>query len=81
MTQGQIDEKIYEMQSYITDRFRDIQRQANTLKNADDKTKVIQTLAKISDYSTDIQRGYEIWDKLMQEESEEPDETNSYAFA
>lgn len=82
MTQRQIEEKIFEMQSYITDRFRDLQRQANTLKNPEDKTKNIQTLAKISDYSTDIQRSYEILEKLMCEEPEEPAETtNSYAFA
>lgn len=82
MTQQQIDEKIFEMQSYISDRFRDMQRQANTLKNAEDKTKNIQTLAKMSDYSTDIQRSYELLEELMREEPEEPTGTSkSYVFA
>lgn len=77
MTQSQIDGKIYEMKVYIADKFRDIQMQSQTLKNVEDETKVLQALAKISDFSEEIKRGYYALTELENEEVTE--EKNSYS--
>lgn len=58
MKQHELEDKTYEIRSYIADKFRDIQSNATLLKNVEDEIKVKQILGKISDYSEEILRGY-----------------------
>lgn len=79
MTQREIDAKVYEMKSYIADKFRDIQMQAQTLKNVEDETKALNTLTKISDFTGEIRRAYGSLEDMSHEDiEEEPEEDNSY---
>lgn len=80
MTQKEIDEKLYEYNSFVTDKFRDIQAQANTLKYVDrQKNEVV--FAKISDFIADIRH---VYDKIEELERETPDaeeeENNGMSF-
>lgn len=59
MTQQQLDYRIYEVKSLITDKFKDIQTLAQSLETPEGNYKV--TLQKITDAITDINRfAYEI---------------------
>lgn len=71
MTAHELEAKTYELKSYIADKFRDIQMQANSLKNVEDEGKVLITLAKLTDFITEIRRGYSDIALLYQEEIEE----------
>jgi len=71
MTLQELETKTYELKSYIADKFRDIQMQANSLKNVEDEDKVLITLAKLTDFITEIRRGYSNIALLYQEEIEE----------
>lgn len=74
MTRTEYEEKEYELKMYIADKFRDIQMQANSLKNVEDATKVKLTLVKISDFIQEIQRGYGSLESLYHEDiTEEQD--------
>lgn len=76
MTKKEIDDKIYEFSSFIMDKFKDIQTQANSLKNVD-RTKNNIAFAKITDYIADIRNAF---DKLDELESETPEpEDNAMA--
>ena len=79
MTKHQLESKIYDTKSYIADKFRDIQGQANTLKNVEDETKVLQALAKISDFTADIQRGYGTLNALLLEEPEDDEDEDDHS--
>lgn len=74
MKQFEIDEKIYEIKSYIADKFRDIQSNATALKNVEDEIKVKQILGKISDFSEEILRGYREIEDLSFETVDADDE-------
>jgi hypothetical protein len=79
--QSDLDEKIYEVKSFIADKFKDIQMQSRSLKNVESEVKVKQTLIKIQDAITDIRRGYDELEKLTlitpdQNEPEETDDNN-----
>lgn len=69
MTQKQIDEKKYNYSTFVLDKFKDIQVQANTLKNVD-RPKNEVAFAKITDYIADIRSAF---DKLEELDREEPD--------
>ena len=78
MKQHELEEKTYEIRSYIADKFRDIQSNATLLKNVEDEIKVKQILGKISDYSEEVLRGYRQLDELSYEtpDEEEQDDTD-----
>lgn len=81
MKQSELDEKIYEVKSFIADKFKDIQMQSRSLKNVESEVKVKQTLIKIQDAITDIRRGYDELENLTliipdQNEPEETDDNN-----
>lgn len=78
MTQKELDIKIYEIKSFVSDKFRDIQMQSQALKNVEDETKIMQTLTKISDFITEIKRGYDTFNSLIREDVEEEEEDNTY---
>lgn len=69
MTKKQIDEKIYNYNTFILDKFKDIQAQANSLKNVD-KPKNDVAFAKITDAIADVRNAF---DKLEELEYEVPD--------
>jgi hypothetical protein len=71
MTQRELDDKMYEMRSFIADKFRDIQMQSQSLKNVEDEVKVLQTLTKINDFTDEIRRGYGELDALYHEDVDE----------
>jgi len=79
--QSELDEKIYEVKSFIADKFRDIQMQSQSLKYVESEVKVKQALIKIQDAIADIRRGYDELEKLAlitpdQDEPEETDDNN-----
>ena len=80
MTEGQIEDKIYETKMYISDKFRDIQMQAQSLKNVEDEEKVKQTLTKIRDFVDEVFRGYGTLEELDHEipEEESSDDDNGF---
>lgn len=71
MTRNEIDLAKYEYTSGIMDKFRDIQRLSNSLKNPEDRAKNIATFARISDCFTDVQRYYELLEAVLFEEPED----------
>lgn len=81
MTQKELDEKIYSYNSYILDKFKDIQGQANSLKNVD-KPKNEVAFCKIKDFIADIRKAYDELEKLavtsVEEEVKEDDGYNSF---
>jgi len=69
--QSELDEKIYEVKSFIADKFKDIQMQSQSLKYVESEVKVKQTLIKIQYAIADIHRGYDELEKLtLRNESE-----------
>ena len=65
MTERELETKIYDMKSFIADKFKDIQMQAQSLKNPDeDQMKILSILTKISDDISDIKRGYSDLEEL-----------------
>ena len=73
MTQRQKEEKIYEMNAYIADQFRQIQGQGNALKNPEDRGKNAITMLKIKDFIDSVNRAYDTIDRIELEEVEEED--------
>ena len=81
MTVRELEDKIFETQMYISDKFRDIQMQAQSLKSVEDEAKVQITLTKIIDFVEEVRRGYDTLNALHHEEPEEPDpEENGMSF-
>lgn len=78
MTQREIDNKVFELRMYISDKFRDIQMQSQALKNVEDEVKNKQTLVKITDFVNEIQSAYGSLADLMHEEAEEPEEEDEF---
>lgn len=79
MTQTEYEDKEYELKMYISDKFRDIQMQANSLKNVEDITKTKQTLTKISDFIQEIHRGYSSLESLYHEDiTDEQDDNDDF---
>lgn len=76
MTQQEIDDKVFELRMYISDKFRDIQMQSNSLKNVEDEVRNKQTLVKIDDFINDIRTAYSNLSDLQCEEAEEPEEND-----
>lgn len=80
MTQSEIDMKIYDCQSAIYDKFKDIQAHANSLKTIDRPKNEI-AFSKINDIMDDIRRIYEQLDDLMYETADpEPEDTDTSSF-
>lgn len=71
MTKQELETKNFEYRDSIATAFKDIQMQANTLKNPDDDIRTNQILARIMDSIADIQRAYS---NLRLLEGEKPDE-------
>ena len=71
MTLKEIENAQFETRMFIADKFRDIQMQANSLKNVEDQSKALLTLTKITDFVEEIRRGYSNLDTLDREEPEE----------
>ena len=82
MTQRQIDDKIYEFQTFILDKFKDIQAQAQSLKNVD-KPKNEVAFAKIADYIADIRHAFDSLAEYenLQPEAEEEDDSGMAFFS
>lgn len=76
MTQKEIDEKIYTFNSYILDKFKDIQGQANALKNVD-KPKNEVVFLKIKDAIADIRKAYDELERLSTISPEETEDLES----
>ena len=83
MKRTEYEEKEHELIMYIADKFRDIQMQANALKNVEDEVKVRQTLVKISDFVEEIYKGYNSLEDLHHEDVDDSvNEEDGYdAFA
>lgn len=83
MKRTEYEEKEHELIMYIADKFRDIQMQANALKNVEDEVKVRQTLVKISDFVEEIYKGYSSLEDLHHEDVDDSvDNEDDYdAFA
>lgn len=80
MTISQIEDKMFELRSYIADKFRDIQMQSQALKNVEDEAKNRITLTKINDFVEEILRGYGELEALYHEEpDEETPDDNEYS--
>ena len=80
MTQKQLDDKIYNYHTFILDKFKDIQTQANTLKNVD-KPKNDIVFAKITDFIADVRAAFEKLEELECEVPDpEPEEDNGMSF-
>lgn len=80
MTQKQLDDKIYNYHTFILDKFKDIQAQANSLKNVD-KPKNDIAFAKITDFIADIRSAFDKLDELDRVIPEpEMEEDNGMAF-
>lgn len=79
MTQKQIDDKKYNYQTFILDKFRDIQSQANSLKNVD-KPKNEVAFAKISDYIADVRNAFDKLSELEYAVPEPEEEDNGMSF-
>ena len=75
MTQRELEQKDYELRSFIADKIKDIQMQGNSMKNPEDKTRNLQTLTRIADCISDIKRTYVELERLDGEDPEE-DEQN-----
>ena len=79
MSRRDYDDKEYELKSHIADKFKDIQMQANSLKNVEDETKVRQTFIKINDFIDEARRAYGDLEALAHEDViEEEDTTDDY---
>lgn len=72
MTLQEIEDRDYELRSFIADKFKDIQMQSNALKNPEDEDKNKTTLIKICDAVEDIRRSYGQLLELSMEIPEEP---------
>lgn len=79
MTQKQIDEKMYNYNTFILDKFKDIQAQANSLKNVD-KPKNNVAFAKITDNIADIRNAYEKLEELECAVPEPEEESTGMSF-
>lgn len=79
MTQKQLDNKIYELKSFVADKFKDIQMQSASLKNPEDQMKSNQTMTKITDDIADIRKAFgDI--KVLESEVPEEDEDDFWRF-
>lgn len=79
MTQKQIDEKKYNYSTFVLDKFKDIQTQANTLKNVD-RPKNEVAFAKITDFISDIRNALDKLEELDCEEPEPEEDTGGMSF-
>lgn len=72
------EEKQYEALAAIDEEMTRIKQTANSLKNAEDKDKNLKALAQISDYISNIRRGYSDYEALeMEDDTEEDDYSGS----
>lgn len=81
MTQAEIDKKMFELNNFIADKFKDMQMLTQTLRNPEDVLKSNQTMTKITDSIADVRRAYSdisALDAIIPEEENE--ENNTYGF-
>ncbi len=76
LSRREYDDKEYELKSYIADKFKDIQMQANSLKNVEDEVKVRQAFIKINDFIDEARRSYGDLEELSHEDVIEEEDTS-----
>ena len=74
MTLRELEQRDYELRSFIADKIKDIQMQGNSMKNPEDKMRNLQTLTRITDCISDIKRTYAELEQLDGESPDEEDE-------
>lgn len=77
MTQKELDAKISEMESYILERFKDIQSQAQSLKSIDRSRNEV-AFVKMQDAFADCRRAYDSLERLMCETPEPEKEESEF---
>lgn len=78
MTQYEIDNLKYKRLANIDEAFTSIKRNAEALKNAEDKDKNLQSMLKIQQFIEDIRREYGELEILSMEEPDPEEENNGY---
>lgn len=80
MTQYEIDNLKYKSLANIDEAFTSIKRNAEALKDAQDKDKNLQTMLKIQQFIEDIRREYGVLENLAMEDPDPEEDDDSFKY-
>ena len=80
MTQYEIDNLKYKSLANIDEAFTSIKRNAEALKDAQDKDKNLQTMLKIQQFIEDIRREYGVLENLSMEDPDPEEDADSFNY-
>ncbi len=80
MTRRELEMKDYELRSFIAEKFKDIQMQAQSLKNVEDRDKALRAFAAIDEFIGDAKRTYVELEYLQDETPEDEENEDILTF-